>query len=364
MIKLNQFDTETFEKSSYITELSAVLSDKNNITLGGIFNLEIIKTQNLIGDHFKSNAILCSSGTSALLCSIEYAIDKANGKNITWVISEFIYFSLYSFLLSRKEKIIFLSAESDEVTLKPVNLSNEQFCIFILTNHNNLFTNLHDIVNSIQIPNRYVIEDCCLMFDNSQSRNSDVQCYSFSNNKLISAGEGGCVVSKDTDFLSWFKYRTFSNIKPKIKNPIFMYLGEYRIDKHFSPYKCSINIMTSLLIKHQLENINFLIEKRRKNYDFLYSKLKLSSNQFETPNAPLFYPLWLPKKLNSKQLKLFQLKCLKNEIQTSLGVLPYYYFNKDNVFSKNLINLPVHSSLTISNLEHIVYTVNKIVEKF
>lgn len=353
MIKLNQLDPNLVDTSAIGKRITDLLSSTGNSVIGGVFCDVNREAEHLLEKYTGSKNVLTSSGTAALLISVEYALQLTKTK-IRIYISEFIYFSLLSAIESLGYSPVVLKASVDETTLEIPDQENDFYNIFILTSHNNIDVNIKDIEKKFKKEDRFIIEDRCLMMGNLSKNSPDVACYSFSNNKMIIAGEGGCVSSHDEEFISWARWRTFSNIKPTSKNSWFMYTGDYNYSKSLFPVKCSATGLIGIAVASQCNVLEKIIEKRRLNFSLLMEELHNSDLFFPLPTAPLFYPLVLPSKFcTDNDVKKFQIRCLKLGLQTHLGILPYSFY-KTGQHNKRIVNIPVHSALSDNDLDAII----------
>lgn len=356
MIKINQFDSSIVDVNGYLANVGQLLTDRDSVAMGGIFCSANISTELRLGEVLGAKCVLTSSGTTALLLSLEYARIIAKDRPIVLCISEFLYFSLVSVVnyhVSNGVKLQILYSDDDEVTVLPAEYIPDHYHIFLLTSHNNKSVNVADAIMNVPDTQRFVIEDRCLVFGTQQKYTPDVACYSFSNNKLVIAGEGGCISSDNDSFIEWARLRTFSGIVPLNNSNTFMYMGMYNITDMHSPFKCSMSALAGLLVNTSLDSLSKNIEKRVENYNYLLSNLTVSDNQLPSPDVPLFFSFALPTLLDRKSLKRFQLKCLRLGMQTHLGVLPFSFF-QDGQIQKSTISLPVHSGLTAADLNNIV----------
>jgi dTDP-4-amino-4,6-dideoxygalactose transaminase len=351
MIKMNSIPPTV--KDSVALAVTKLFDTDTNIILGGLHCNTNRLAEDILRKYTETPCVLTSSGTTALMISFEYAIHLAGNRPIELYVSEFLYFSIASLIQNSGYKVNVLKSEVDEVTLSQAVVNQETFNIFILTSHNNKNANVATVVSESPKDRTFIIEDRCVVMGNQVTNDVDVACYSFSNNKMIVAGEGGCVSSKHQDFLEWARMRTFSGIVPSNDNPSFMYLGNYQISKIKSPFKCSANAFVGAMINAQIPVLEDHLSQRRQIYNIMYSRLNFSEHQMPTPHAPLFYPLQLPNSISNRQVKVLQMSALKQGISTYIGVLPYEYYSTDN-HDKKIISLPVHTNLTSSDVGKIV----------
>jgi dTDP-4-amino-4,6-dideoxygalactose transaminase len=355
MIKLTQLDTEILNIDGYFSDVKNLMS---SMIMGGIYCESNIQVEEKLSKFLGLPCTLTSSGTSALIMALEYAIIQAKNKPIMFCVSEFLYFSMHSALKKIGYPIQILKANSDEVTITPAEYHADYYHIFLLTSHHNTNVDIEAATKNIPNHSKFIIEDRCLVFGTPSTNLSDVSCYSFSNNKMIIAGEGGLLVTKNKEMIEWAKLRSFSNINPTINNKLFMYMGNYSYIPTWPPSKYSMSAIVSLLISRQLDVLTNNISKRKENYKILNENLKFNKDKI-IPEAPLFYTLHLPKKYTKRELNKIQIKLFKQNIITQLGVLPYGYF-EDQKLLKDRINIPVHSCLSENDLEHLIYTINDI----
>lgn len=358
MIKLNQYDYLHLGTSTITNKITNMISDPKSIVLGGIYSQVNELAEKNLGYYLDKSVKLTNSGTNALMISIEYALAIAGIRHITINISEYMYFSLGAHvkkLTSEKILVNILRSTDDEVTLLNTVIVDE-FNIFVVTSHNNINVNIDNLIRDIPDNRRFVIEDRCVVFGIPSNQYTDVACYSFSNNKMITAGEGGCVASNNQEFIEWAKWRIYSNIRPSSDSPYFFYMNRYSAAESGNYFKCSASNFLGIMINAQLEHIDSTLAIRRANYTRLLSELKITDGQALVSDAPLFFPLLLPENhRTSKAITRIQIKCFRNNIQTSLGV------NSILGREHKLLNLPIHPSLSNKDLEQIINTINGLI---
>jgi hypothetical protein len=353
MIRINTFPSSFVNKKKIKSRLSKLL-DKEEL-VGGLYNKTNLELSTRFGLYLNNKVTLTSSGTNAALIAIDYAIKKAKDKKIHWLVSEYMYFSLCSFLLSRKEPITIIPAGTDEVTLdKNFNVfDNDSYYIVLVTNHNNKITPIPDSVLKLQ--NKFIIQDKCVVFGNKDSYASDIDFYSFSNNKMLVGGEGGCLSSSSEEFHEHAAYRTFNGILPTRNIDHFMYFNFYTFNANPFPFKASISGLVSLLLIEQLNVIDTILEKRKDNYQYICKFLD-KSMFLPVTDSPLFFSVVLPSSWSFKKIQQFQIGCFRDGIQSMMGVVPY---DKTTLSRKRIINLPIHTELNRKDLKAIATSLIK-----
>jgi dTDP-4-amino-4,6-dideoxygalactose transaminase len=312
---------------------------------GGLFSSVIGETEEVLCGYFGTkNVVLTSSGTSALALAVRFALEQANGRNVVFYVSEYLYFSVLG-LLENHNVIVLKSVWGDEVQLEVVNPGSDVFNIFILTGHNNSVVDKQFIKSNRE--SCFVIEDRCVSFGQADPL-VDISCYSFSNNKLIVAGEGGCLATNYD--ITTIRLLQFSDIRPMKMHRYFMFAGQYRAG---GGHKHAMSAYTAAVIKAQLDPDIFSITKERRQHNFekLATMLPVYINR-EHCQVPLFFTLQLPQPIPVDQLSRRILKCISEKVETFIGVLPTSHFT-NNSGVKHVVCLPTHPNLTQSNLEEI-----------
>jgi dTDP-4-amino-4,6-dideoxygalactose transaminase len=239
-----------------------------------------------------------------------------------------------------------------------INFENEIdhdfFYIIIITDHNGLSADLPASLR--ELPYKFIIRDSCLVFRPNKTR-VDVDFCSFSNNKFLVGGEGGCLISRDENLMEFVKYRSFSNIQPTIPTPEFMYTGKYSYIKSSSPFKGSISGIVSCVLHEQLQQIAVINEIRQKNHEYLSRYLPCLIDS--VVDNPLFFTLKLPDNYSKRRIFALQMHCLASGLQTMIGVLPHKFYLDSKFYKKHVLSLPIHTELSKDDLESIVTIVSQ-----
>jgi dTDP-4-amino-4,6-dideoxygalactose transaminase len=226
--------------------------------------------------------------------------------------------------------------------------------------------------HSIKIPKKNkirIIEDCAQILGKSVGNWGDYSFFSFRTSKLISAGSGAILFSKEKigipliknkmqiiDFidLCFRKIKNYSRFRAVFEN--FEGIGNRKMGS-----------FQKNLLAIELRSIDEKIKKRVKNYNFLRKVITKTKNfkniDFKNHLSPLYFPVLCKQK--NKAINLFN----KNKINAT----PYYNFvnsdvfksrffaNKNsNYFAKNLLNLPLHEYLDELDMEKIKEGIMKI----
>lgn len=267
------------------------------------FEDEICKT---IGCKY---ALCVSSGTMALLLCLAYLQRKVRPVNVPVILtsaSSFIATISQAYMLGYN----YMFVDTDENSM----LSKYQRMFHIAKYSNKLIDivlPVHLMGNSIELtelkeffPNEFILEDGCQSFGSIDrtgkvGENSNLCVFSFHAGKIITSGEGGCIVTKD--------YETYRKLKHMRNHS----LNEKNIPSHIGTNARMTNLHAAIG-RVQLRKIDEFIKHRKKMY-LLYREELVSSFEikfFNTPsNMKLAVKSFMPVKLEKR-----------NELQEYLSV--------------------------------------------
>jgi dTDP-4-amino-4,6-dideoxygalactose transaminase len=349
MIRLNESLDSNYLRNLIVRNVSSLVEDPG--PKGGMFSKHINDTERcLSGILNTNNVVLTSSGTSALSLAIEYAVKRAGNRLITFFVSEYLYFSLIG-LIEKYNVTVVNCQEGEEVQLKKVEPQSSHFNIFVVTGHNNQIVNKQFIQTNRK--SCFIIEDRCMSFGPADS-DADISCYSFSNNKMIIAGEGGCIATNYD--VNDIRLLQFSNIRPTKQHRYFMFAGQYHAG---GGHKHAVSAYIAAVIQAQLDTdvINETKEKRFYNHCFLADRLPLASST-ENQQTPLFFVMKLTQPLAVEQLSKKILRCINDGVEVFAGVLPFSHFTHQQGLKYNVC-LPSHPNLTQQDLSTIAKVTTK-----
>ena len=208
-----------------------------------------------------------------------------------------------------------------------------------------------------------LIEDCAESIGSSINNKKcgtfgDASILSFAGNKILTAGEGGAVLTNSDKLFEKLKLIrshgrfTSENYFLSNKNPKYISLG----------YNWRMSTITASLALSQLENLDFLIKKRKENVEYMKKNLK-KCQQIKFHSAPKkfvhvnqLFSIILP---NSKTRNNLMTYLAKKGIMSKIFFTPIHkseHFKKLNVASSNLkitekisntiVSLPLYPDLT------------------
>jgi perosamine synthetase len=196
---------------------------------------------------------------------------------------------------------------------------------------------------------------------------ADYTCFSFQAIKHITTGDGGAIAIKDEEkylkakTLRWFGIDRF--------NSKVGFLGEREYNLNELGYKYHLNDYSAALGLANLEDLDFILQRRKEITDFYKSKIiendliRFLNYKKENTSANWLFTIML----NNRNSFISYLK--ENEIPTSvvhLGIHNNDIFKKtfcnlenQNLFDNQQVSIPLHSNLTNNDINHIVDVINE-----
>lgn len=227
-----------------------------------------------------------NSGTSALHAAL-LAHDIKQGDEV--IVPSFTFISTVNAPLFVGAKPVFADIEETTLGLDPGDVNEK------ITSRTKAIIPIHyggspcDIKDLKEIAEEYnltLIEDAAESFgakigDKNVGTFGDSAMFSFCQNKVITTGEGGAIVTKSKPIYEKLKLirshgRDASNYFSSIEPTNYIQLG----------YNFRMSNITASLGISQMKKLNKIIEMRRKNANYLTTKLNQGTKDIITPNSP------------------------------------------------------------------------------
>tara|TARA_B110000971_G_scaffold204037_1_gene225063 strand:+ start:1442 stop:2581 length:1140 start_codon:yes stop_codon:yes gene_type:complete len=369
LIRLSKSDISDKEIKNVIKVLK-----KGFLGMGDEVKAFELKLSNYLGRE----VVCVANGTAALQLALQ-ACNIGHGDEV--LVPSLTYVASYQAIIAtgakpvscdvdREELIIDISDAENKITNKtkaimPVFFSGgvgDLEALYLFANKNKL----------------RVIEDAAHAFGSKYKSKligsfGDVTCFSFDGIKNITSGEGGCVVTNDTEAARRLKDSRLLGVEKDTDN---RYMGkrswEFDVTEIGWRYHMS-NIMASIGIT-QLERINYFSKKRQelaKKYDKLFK-----NNNFIFPLkrdyeniVPHIYVVKIKGLISKKELRE---SLLELNIETGSHYQPNHLLSlfshsgdcpNTEEISKELISLPLHTSLSLKQIEYVAASLIFLSEK-
>ena len=201
----------------------------------------------------------------------------------------------------------------------------------------------------------------------------DLAIFSFAGNKVITCGEGGAIVT-DSEKIS--KRLKLIRSHGRLKNANYFKTNE--TPKYIElGYNWRMSSITAALANSQLQKIDKLIEKRRRNAKYIkqklkkFQKIKFLEEPNGTKHVQQLFTISLPSKTIRNKFSKF---LTKKRIMTKIFFDPIHTseFYKKNIdlklnntemISSKIISLPMFPELTKTEMNYICDSVSEFMEK-
>ncbi len=293
---------------TYNLEIIKALKEKWISGDGPVVQKFEYKFKNLIG---RKHAIAVSNGTSALEIAIS-SLNLKKGSKI--IVPNLTIVSCLNAIIRNNHKPVFVDVDKDDFNICIKDLKNKiskDVKAVIMVHTYGLASNIKEILNLKKKYNFKIIEDCAEGLGLKYKKNflgnyGDLSTFSFYSNKLITTGEGGCILTNNSKYFKRCKeIRNLSfgkNIRFKHQNMS----GNYRISSLQCAYGISEikNFRKNIMLKKKIGNF---YNKKLKKFNFL--KLPIEKNKTSS-NIYWIYPLIIKKKsiINKKHFQNFMKK--------------------------------------------------------
>ncbi len=361
------------------------------VSTGGAY---VSRMEELLSEYTSSYAVACQSGTSALHMAL-YDLGISHGymvlvptltfiaavNPVTYVGAEPVFMDCDDSLCIDPEKIdefCITECKYDGQNLIHTKSGKKVKAIIVV----HVFGNIADMEKIMDIADRYnlyVIEDATealgsrVEFGRYKGRMAgtigNFGALSFNGNKIITTGGGGAVLSTDKDKALHIKY-----LSTQAKDdPHFYIHNEIGFNYRMTNVQAAIGCA-------QMEELEEFISRKNKNYqiylellegddfgDILQFRDNIRSNKW-------FYSLVIDKEKCPLDIKELICVLSKAGIETRpiWGLIgeqkPYiecvsYKIEKAKYYSERIINLPCSTNLTKGQIEEVVNTLRKYIEK-
>ena len=210
---------------------------------------------------------------------------------------------------------------------------------------------------------------------------SDICVFSFHPVKIITTGEGGIVLTKNSTIAKKIKLLRSHGTLKNIKNSNFYKNEIWNYKQYYLGYHYRMTDINATLGISQLKRVDSFVKKRNfiaKKYNNAFKKLPIITQKINQ-NCLSSYHLYLFKidKGKTKKTRNQLYKFLEeNNIQPNFHYIPVYrhpfhnkkkykknmYEETENYF-KNAITIPLHTKLTSKEQNYIISIINKFFDK-
>lgn len=303
-----------------------------------------------IANHIGTKyAVVCNSGTSALHAAM-IALEIGKGDEV--IVPSFTFISTCNAPLYVGATPVFADIEEENYGLDPkvvLNSITPKTKAVIAVHYGGNPCRIKELKKICDDHGLFLIEDCAESMGADCGTYGDISIFSFCQNKIITTGDGGAITTNR------------KAIYEKLK--LIVNLGKSKNDFTELGYNWRLSEPQCALGMSQLERIDTIIEKRRKNAKWLAERLGVPFNQKSvyqlfTIRLSQKEILKLKKNLTGVDWKVYfnpvHLTSFYKRLGYSGGSLP-----ATERISKEVITLPMYPDLTRKDLEFIATQVWK-----
>lgn len=348
-----------------INEVRSVLSEKSLTSAANAGGKRVQEFEKLLSSYVGSRyAIAVNSGTAALQASL-YALEIKNGDEV--LLPSFTFVATANSIVSVGAKPVFVDILPENYTMDPEDLRRKitKRTKAIIPVH--LYGNFAYIQEISEIANKHnleIIEDAAqslgTTYKNKHSGTfSRVGCFSLYAAKVVTAGEGGAVVTDEKQL--------FEKLR-KIRNHGMV----HGYDSKTLGLNLRLPEINAAIAKTQMKKLPKFLKKREQNAKILTDLLS---------DLDLVLPMerygvkvnWYLYTISTKNRD----RLLKQLNSKGIGVVAYYsipvhrtpFYNKKinlpitDWAASTVLSIPVHPLVTENNLHYISKNIHQLIEK-
>ena len=319
-LELSDFPTKSyiFSKEDARKVYSVILTGKLHHKIGcQVATLE----KEFANYHSMKYSLATNSGTSALELAIK-AVGIKPGDEV--IVPAYTFVATAQAVLSRGGIPVFADID-DTFTISPISIQKRitPKTKAIIPVH--IFGNVcnMDSILAISQKNKLaVIEDCCQAIGASYKENKvgtfgDIGCFSFTENKAITTGQGGMAITSNKKYFDIMNAtRETGQIDEEIGSDVATTGNTYALTEMQGALARSLLTKLDVLNKKRTDNYNFFVET------FNTSNLLLRWYRILSEASPSFSRLIFM--IDFKRLKVSRQKFLKNMISYGIPMKTFY----------------------------------------
>ena len=349
-------------------EISAVISILKDGTLTSAANeggKNVREFEKLASSFVKSKyAVAVNSGTAALQAAL-YALDIKKGDEV--LIPSFTFVATANAVVSTGAKPVFVDILDDNYTMDPKDLENKisKRTKAIIPVH--LYGNVAFLERILEISkknNLRVIEDSAQSLGSTLNGKqtgtfSDLGCYSMYPAKVMTAGEGGFVVTKNK----------------KLHEKLLM-IRNHGMLRGYDTQRFGLNLrlpeISAAIAKIQIKKLPKFLKIRKKNANLLsqlIADLKIKIPKERTNESVNWYLYTISTAKRNKILNKLNSKGIgaASYYTTPVHKTPFYKQRIElpvtDWASSHVLSLPIHPKVTSKNIEFIAKTLREILNE-
>ena len=369
---------KVFTDKDDVSFVSKVIKRGYNWAIGP----EIEQFEKLLANYVGSDYCLAfNSGTSALHASL-LALGTKSGDEIMVPSFTFIATANAAIMVNAIPKFVDIEDETYGLNPSDVECSITKKCKAIIPVHYaGLPCKIEEIADIAKRKKMFLIEDAAESLGSKINNKmigtfGDLAIFSFAGNKVLTTGEGGCITTNSKQF-----YEKLKLIRSHGRLERQNYFSSMEKSEYVTiGYNWRMSSMTAALAISQLKKLEKLIQLRRRNAEYLSSRLR-KFKQIRVPFEPeghrhvyQLYSIRLQNsKLRDKLMHFLTTKGIMSKVffypvhLTSFYKKMRYSKKKElrttQIVSNQILTLPMYPGLKAEELDHICDSIHEFMEK-
>jgi len=325
-------------------------------------------------------AVTFNSGTSALHAAL-LAHGIKNGDEV--IVPSFTFIATANAPLFVGAKPVFADIEEETFGLDPEDVKEkitEKTRAIIPIHYGGCACKIRELKEIAEDYNLILIEDAAESLgarirDEKVGTFGDSAMFSFCQNKIITTGDGGAIV---TDSREIYEKLKLIRSHGRLESSDYFSSAEY-MDYITVGYNFRMSNITAALGTAQLKKVDEIIKMRRKNAEYMTKKLS-KTKEIVPPNPPLDYfhvyqmytiTIDMGRKIRDNLAKYLAEKGIMTKVYFSPVHLTHFYKNElgyrcklpvTEEISKRVLTLPMYPTLTKEEIEYIVKEMKRFFE--
>lgn len=366
MIRLSKSSISQAEKNAVMNVL-----DREYLGMGS----EVKQFESDLSNFFGRKAICVVNGTAGLHLALQ-AIGI--NKNDEVLVPSITYVASFQAIKAAGGIPIACDVLKETLTLDPKDVEKR------ITKNTKAIMPVHysggvgDLNSIYDLASKYklrVIEDAAHAFGSVYKNKKvggfgDIACFSFDGVKNITSGEGGCIVSGDEELIKTIEDLRLLGVEKDTENRFKNKRSwDFEVKNQGWRYHMS-NIMAAIGIEQlkRIDSFSSIRQQIAKKYQIALktiSDLTLLSIDYREV-VPYIFPLILPPRVNRTQLRS---DLEKKGIETGVHYYPNHkltFFRNENLtlpiteeISNSLLTLPLHTEMSLSDVDYVCSELNK-----
>jgi dTDP-4-amino-4,6-dideoxygalactose transaminase len=352
------------------SEEEAVLSVLRNGYLG--MGKIVQDFELLLGDYLSNRVVCVSSGTAALHLALD-AIGVTSGDEV--IVPTLTYLASFQAIKATGATPIPCDIDPSDLNISIADLKNRitkyTKCIMPVY-YSGDSTKAEAVLNVAAEHNIRVVADAAHAFGSHSESNrligsfGDVTCFSFDGIKNITCGEGGCIVTSDSNLIDRVSNTRLLGVMKDSENR-YVYQRSWHYEVKYQGWRYHMSDIMAAIGIEQLKRFPYL-SIRRQSLATYYTK-SLACVPFLTlvysdysKTIPHIFPVLIDSSVDRDMLRTY---LLNNCVQTGIHYFPNHlleYFknpctsyrlpNSEAIYPR-LLSLPLHPDLTESQIDYI-----------